>query len=143
MYMSNKIFEELLSNQLDNIDKHYKLDYDDMKRLSKYLYESPLKQAKCCFWKYSIIRKKLNNTKIYFYFNKKKVTVIRILYMNFIGPLKRNEYINYLCNNKDICVNTGHLKKRVYKEVKKANNIYKKKNKKASGFVDKITISFN
>ena len=54
-----------------------------------------------------------NNYYVYFYLNKKKHTLQRLLYNNYIGDIKDSEYIKFTCSNKGICCSIKHLIKYV------------------------------
>ena len=106
------IFKELVSRQLKTIKPAKKLQYNDLKRISKHVNGS-LFGNKCCLWTNSITNIKNPYKGIYvnFYFNGKKRALHRLLYGNFIGNLKKGEYVKYICNNKGKCCNIRHLAK--------------------------------
>ena len=45
------------------------------------------------------------------HFNKKKHALHRLLYLNYIGEVKPNEYLKYKCENKGKCCNINHIYK--------------------------------
>ena len=51
------------------------------------------------------------NIYINFYFNKKKIALHRLLYINYVEDVSPNEYIKFLCDNKGKCCNINHMKK--------------------------------
>lgn len=117
--MNNKILIELIENQISNIDTENKLYLSDMQRLSKNINDSIFDKNNCCLWNGTKIKK--NNNKGYyinFYFNKKKMSLHRILYINFIGNLNKNEYLKFTCCNKGLCCNINHITKIKKKENK-------------------------
>lgn len=118
--MGKDTIEELLKRQLSNVPEEYKLKKSDLKRILKYIDTSLFDKDTCCLWKGYIT----NNKGLYinFYFNKKKVALHRLLYINFIGELYENNYLTYSCCNKGKCCNINHI------EIKK-NNIKKYSNK--------------
>ena len=136
--MNNKILSELIDNQLKDIDLTKKLLYNDLKRISNYVVTS-LFDTECCLWKGYITT--INNDKskyihidptllgiqsveskqepnndnhyayINFFHNKKKFSLHRLLYINYIGDLNKSEYIKFSCNNKGKCCNINHFSK--------------------------------
>ena len=102
--MSDKILAELIKNQKQNLIEDKKLLFNDFKRLSKHLSKSIFNEKECSLW-----NKNNYNLYIFFYLNKKKYSLHRLLYYNFIGPIKDSEYIKFYCNNKGICCNIYHI----------------------------------
>jgi len=122
---SNDILKELLINQLKNINPNKKLNYGDMKRISKFLNNSIFHDTACSLWNGYITNEK-NHTKgtyINFYFNKKKIALHRLLFINYIGEISNKEYIRFTCDNKGKCCNINHMKKYSYnRNFSKTNN---------------------
>ena len=123
---SNDYLKELLINQLKNINSNKKLNYGDIKRISKFLTNSIFHDTNCSLWNGYITNEK-NHTKgtyINFYFNKKKIALHRLLYINYIGEISNKEYIRFTCDNKGKCCNINHMKKYSYNRnfIKTNNN---------------------
>jgi hypothetical protein len=113
---SNDLLKELLINQLKNINTNKKLNYGDMKRISKFLNNSIFHETDCSLWNGYITNEK-NHTKgtyINFYFNKIKIALHRLLYINYVGEISNKEYIRFTCDNKGKCCNINHMKKYSY-----------------------------
>lgn len=108
--MSN-ILADLLTYQRKNLKLSSKLDYNDLKRLTKYI-DKNFFTSECCIWAGKQNKKKSNY--ITFYYRKKKVSLYRILYYNFVGNLTKTEFIRCSCDNKGSCCNVNHLKKYRY-----------------------------
>jgi len=128
--MNSKICKELINNQLSDIDKNLKMSLRDIIRLSKHLDKSIFDENECSIWKGYITHNRLNDygsPYINFYFKNKKVNLHRLLYINFKGPLQKNEYIKFICDNRGTCCNINHLIK--FKYSSKANNFSKILNK--------------
>ena len=91
----------------------FKLSLQDLKRISNNLDTSIFNENECVIWKGYVTNK--NNSQrakyINFYFNHKKMALHRLLYINFIDFLDKNQYIKYTCNNKGQCCNLNHIKK--------------------------------
>lgn len=119
MIPNNKIFNELVNNQLKNITKNWKLSISDIRRICNYIDISIFDDNECCVWKGYVTNS--NNDKgkyINFYFKNKKVALHRLLYSNFIEQLKSNEYLKFSCDNKGKCCNVNHyIKYTVNKEI--------------------------
>jgi hypothetical protein len=130
--MNNNILIELIEKQLKDIDLTKKLLYNDLKRISNNVSTS-LFDIECCLWKGYITT--INNDKskcmhldhyayINFFHNKKKFSLHRLLYINYIGELDKSEYIKFSCDNKGKCCNINHFSK-----ANQDNVIIKNKNK--------------
>lgn len=107
------ILNELIQKQLKNVDHDKKLNYNELKRLSKYINTTIFDETKCCMWNGYITN--LNNPSkgvyINFYFRGKKPVLHRLLYANFVGQLNDDEYLKFICPNKGKCCNIKHLQK--------------------------------
>jgi len=128
-FNSNDFLKELLLNQLKNINSNKKLNYGDMKRISKFLTNSIFHESECSLWNGYVTNDK-NHTKgtyINFYFNKKKIALHRLLYINYVGEISNKEYIRFTCENKGKCCNINHMKKynynRNFSKINNYNNI--------------------
>lgn len=125
--------EELIKYRRKDLDVTKKLSYKDCVRLLNNLDGSPFEEG-CC----SIKQNKLLHG--FFYFNRKKVSISRLLYMNYVGDISDNEYVYRICRHKADCLNIGHLKK-IYR-----NNSNIKKpiiEEYKSNYVDNIILSFD
>ena len=121
----NKILVELINNQIDNIDNKKKLDVRSLQRISRNIDDS-IFGDKCVIWQGYITY--IESTKVHyvnFFFDGKKHALHRLLYLNFIGDVKANEYLKYSCNNKGKCCNINHI----YKINSKKTLDFEKKNK--------------
>ncbi len=112
----NELFKELLTKQLKNICPSKKLQFNDIKRISKFLAETIFDENKCSLWNGYITNEKNQHkgTYINFYFNKKKIALHRLLYINYIGDITNDEYIKFSCENKGKCCTIAHMKKYTY-----------------------------
>ena len=107
----NKILVELINNQIENIDNDKKLDVKSLQRISRNV-ENSLFSNECVFWQgYITYIQSTDVHYINFFFNGKKHALHRLLYLNFIGDLKKNEYLKYKCDNKGKCCNINHILK--------------------------------
>ena len=108
-----EILSELIEKQLKNIDRNKKLNYNELKRLTKYIDDTIFNESKCCIWKGYITNINNPSKGIYvnFYFRGKKPVLHRLLYINFVGPLGDDEYLKFVCENKGKCCNIKHLQK--------------------------------
>jgi len=103
---------ELKLKQLYNIDPSEKLRSSDLHRIVKFTDNSIFDPVKCCIWKGYItnLTNKKKGTYINFYFkNKKKVALHRLLYCNFKGHIKKKDYIKFTCSNNGKCCNVNHM----------------------------------
>ena len=124
---STDFLKELLTNQLKNINQTKRLNYNDIKRISKFLSSSIFDQTQCSLWNGYITNEKNQSkgTYINFYFNQKKIALHRLLYLNFIGDILNTEYLKFSCPNKGKCCNIHHLKKYSYNSLVPNNSINK------------------
>ena len=107
----NKILVELINNQNENIDNNKKLDVKSLQRISRNV-ENSLFSNECVFWQgYITYIQSTDVHYINFFFNGKKHALHRLLYLNYIGDLKKNEYLKYKCENKGKCCNINHILK--------------------------------
>jgi len=136
---SNDFLKELLINQLKNINLNKKLNYGDMKRISKFLTNSIFHETNCSLWNGYVTNEKNQNkgTYINFYFNKKKIALHRLLFINYIGEISNKEYIRFTCDNKGKCCNINHIKKYSY------NRNFSKINNQSNNNQNNINISYN
>ena len=105
----NKLFIELVNRQIETEIK--KLDVKSLQRISRNV-ENSLFSNECVFWQgYITYIQSTDVHYINFFFNGKKHALHRLLYLNFIGDLKKNEYLKYKCDNKGKCCNINHILK--------------------------------
>src|SRR5271168_4604257 len=114
MLGKNELFEELLSKQLKDVPSDRKLRYLDLKRICKFVSTSVFDKKTCSIWSTyvadntnnnNISNTNASNIHINFYYNKKKMSLHRLLYINFIGNIDDTEYIKFTCVNKGKCCN--------------------------------------
>jgi len=112
MNNNNKFLIEMIKKQRKYIEIDNKLYLKDMQRICENIDTSIFNKDECCIWKGSKTEK-MNNKGYYinFYFNKKKMSLHRILYLNYIDDLNKNEYLKFNCPNKGICCNINHFNK--------------------------------
>ncbi len=112
MIKNNTILYELIKNQKKDIVFEKKLSYNDLKRISKYLINS-IFDDECSLWNgyITVIKNDEKNSYINFYYNGKKYSIHRLLYINFVGSLADTEYIKFKCINKGKCCNINHFYK--------------------------------
>jgi hypothetical protein len=125
---------ELKKKQLKDIPIEKKLRPNDLHRIAQKTDVSIFDEELCSIWTGYItnLNNKKKGTYINFYFkNKKKVALHRLLYTNFVGKLNDSDYIKYTCDNKGKCCNVNHMVKFEYsytENMKKNKNRKKKKN---------------
>ena len=109
---NDKILIELINNQKKSVILNKKLIYNDLKRISKYLSKS-IFDNECSLWSGYITTIKNDDKKSYinFYYNGKKYSLHRLLYINYIGMIEDSEYIKFNCVNKGKCCNINHFYK--------------------------------
>ena len=114
---------ELKNLQLPDVLGSKKLRSSDITKIVKNTNISLFDKKECCLWTGYITRSKNNGSYINFYFkNKKKTALHRLLYANFKGDLGEDYYIKYTCENKGICCNINHMVKYKYDEKQAIND---------------------
>jgi len=145
---SNDFLKELLINQIKNIDSNKKLNYGDIKRISKFLTSSIFSENTCSIWNGYVTNEKNQSkgTYINFYYNKKKIALHRLLYINYIGEISNKEYIRFVCDNKGKCCNINHMKKYSYNrnfiKINNTNNNTNTNNINISFTTNDLTVEF-
>lgn len=116
--IKNRILIELLNKQIPDVKYDKKLNLSDINRICKNL-DNSIFGEDCSLWRGYITKLKNNKDKyINFYFQGKKCALHRLLYLNYIGELQKNEYLKYSCPNKGLCCNINHYEK-VEKKISK------------------------
>jgi hypothetical protein len=149
--INNDIINELIINQRKNITNNMRLSYNDMKRISKYLSKSLfINSDECSIWNgYILSIKNYKHNYINFFFNKKKYSLQRLLYINYVDNLENNEYLKFSCLNKGICCNIKHFYKINDLKITNNNNNIKKLNTNDNILInekkicDNIIVNFN
>ena len=138
----NNILTELLDKQLKDVVLNKKLIYKDFVRILKNINSSLFCKDFCCIWTgYVVIDEKDKSSYINFYFKQKKVSLHRLLYINFVEPLQDNEYIKFSCRNRGKCCNINHMIKmsKEEKDKEKEDKMLKEKEELKRSF----TIEFD
>ena len=109
--MNDIIMDEMVNKQLNNINHKYYLTYFDKFRIRKKIRKS-LFDDKCTFFHAYITKEKKHGyCSVHIFYNKKKVMLKGLLYINYINPnLNNNQKITNTCENPLICINVNHLK---------------------------------
>jgi hypothetical protein len=103
------LLDELVIKQKKNISDEFLLSFRDLNRITKNINTS-LFGKECCLWNGYVISRK-NKFYIHFFFRKSKVSLIRLLYHNYVGKIEKNEYVQNECENGGKCCNITHYKK--------------------------------
>ena len=117
--------DKLLQKQLPLIPKERKLTESDFKKISKNLDNNiEFGGRECNLWKGVFCNKGKTYKGVYvnYYFQKKKNSLHRLLYENYINKLNERDYLVHVCNE-PLCLNPNHirLKKDKLEEQKKDN----------------------
>jgi hypothetical protein len=103
---------ELKRRQLPGVSSSKRLRPNDIHRIVQHTDNSIFDDEKCALWTGYItnLKNKRKGTYINFYFrDKKKVALHRLLYANFKGDISNKDYIKYSCSNKGKCCNINHM----------------------------------
>lgn len=108
---------ELKNRQIENIPGEKKLRSKDITKIVKNTNTSIFDLNRCCLWNGYITRSNNKGSYINFYFkNKKKTALHRLIYANFKESLGDDSYIRYTCENKGVCCNIHHMVKYKYED---------------------------
>ncbi len=122
--LSAKLLKELIQRQLKDVPHDKKLQYNDLRRICKYVGTTLFDENCCSKWTGYVTNINNSNKGLYinFYFRKKKVALHRLLYANFVGHISDDEYIKFTCENKGFCCNIAHFKKFKYQKFEKVDS---------------------
>ncbi len=142
---NNNFLKEMLTKQIKTVNSSKKLSYNDIKRISKFLNISIFDEDQCSLWTGYITNEKNQSkgTYINFYFNKKKIALHRLLFLNYIGEISNEEYIKFSCENKGKCCNINHMKKYSYNKKTKEDIPEKNENEQAPKTDSKLHINID
>ena len=87
------------------VGNYGKLTFKDLKRLDLYMPANIFLSEKCIL--YTGERK---NDYITISYITKKISVLRMLYHNYIGDIESKDRLVYLCENSGVCCNINHVK---------------------------------
>jgi hypothetical protein len=140
---NNLLISELLNKQLQNVPNDKKLQYGDIKRMSKYISGNIFDETVCSNYLGYITNASDPEKGVYinFYFKGKKAILHRLLYANFVDTLGDDEYLKFTCPNKGKCCNIHHLKK--FKYLKKNKDDDKEKTNITKKKIEKKIITHN
>lgn len=111
---------KLINHQRQHIESagnYGKLTFEDIKRIDRYIQCDIFNAKTCCVYlgetkkKYATIS-----------FQRKKVSVLRLLYHNYVAPIEKKDIHTHRCENSGVCCNLNHFymkdKPDVYKRCK-------------------------
>jgi hypothetical protein len=144
------ILSKLIKQQRTNIKLDKKLSFNDLNRIS-YNLPCDIFSDDCCIWSGYVTNLKSKNKNCYisFFFKNKKVSLHRLLYLNYVEDIEDSEYIKYTCNNKGKCCTLNHMVKVFHEDDDKNKNQEKINEEKISNeekinesILKKTTVSF-
>lgn len=113
-------------NQLPLLTPEIKLQEQDFKKLRKNLPDN-IFGTECAIWKgvYCNMGKEKKGIYINYYFNKKKESLHRLLYKNYVNSTLGDKcYLLHTCGNK-LCCNPTHLIIKKDQHIPKKEELYK------------------
>ena len=115
---------DIINLQRANCPLNKRLSEKDIKRILSRVGNITNDNNECILWNGYITHNKIDY--INFYFNGKKCALHRLLYINFKGNLKDNDYLEFVCENKGRCCNINHIvkKKTNIKNLNSSNTVY-------------------
>lgn len=91
--------------KISEIGNYGRLDFEDIKRLDKYIKGNIFVSNECCLYT-GEVKKKYSTIS----YQGKKVSVLRLLYHNYIDDVEEKDTLEYLCDNPGVCCNLKHFK---------------------------------
>jgi len=92
--------------KIEDCGNYGKMSYEDIKRLDRYIPNNIFRDDdSCCIYNGEV---KTNYCTMSF--RSKKISVLRLLYHNYIDHINKSDTIEYLCENNGICCKLSHFK---------------------------------
>jgi hypothetical protein len=107
----------MIRNQLPDVSYEHKLQHTDLIRLANFIQTSIFDPTQCTLWKGYVTVRNDKGVYVNFHFKKTKVTLHRLLYINFVGALTNEEYVRFKCHNKGYCCSVCCLEKLRYSSI--------------------------
>jgi hypothetical protein len=95
-----------------------RIKLDEIKRLDKNIYENFFDSPDCVLY-----HGEVKNNYATISFKKKKVSVHRLIYHNYIGHIGNDDKIEFLCDMKGSCCNINHFRIKKQQPKKKKEEI--------------------
>lgn len=103
------IMNDHLKKQRSNCPDNLKIDKKTINRILKLCNNGDIFGNMCVLWNGYVNR----SNELPLYFKKTKKNLIRLLYINFVDDLKKNQYLKRICGTKKcICLNHYEVKKK-------------------------------
>ena len=90
---------------LIDVGNYGKLDFNDIKRLDLYINGNIFDDKSCSLYT-GEIKKKYSTIS----YKGKKVSVLRILYHNFVDDINKDDILEYICEYPGLCCTLSHFK---------------------------------
>ena len=103
------IFRDFLRNQRKDvtpIGRYGKLNFVECLRINKFLHNVDIFTDKCVVYEN---KNKNNKTYISISYNGKKVSLLKLLYLNFVDDITNHSHIKYLCEHNGLCLSIKHI----------------------------------
>jgi len=125
-----EMIKEMRENIIEVRDPYYTIRLQDMKRIANNVTNSIFDLEKCSIWMGYItnyLEPRCKGMYINFYFrDKKKVPLHRLLYENYRGSLDEHDIIKFNCDSKGACCNVHHMELHKHETV----NVNRRRKKK-------------
>jgi len=105
-----EIFYRLVKNQRNDIksDGRYgRMHFEDIMRIHIFMNDVDIFTDKCVVFKHPD-DKKHNKNYISVSYNSKKVSLLRLLHLNYVKDVNSKQEITYLCPNAGLCMTLSH-----------------------------------
>jgi len=125
-----EMIKEMRDRMIEVKDPYYTIRLQDMQRIASNVTNSIFDPEKCAIWMGYITNYTEHKSKgmyINFYFrDKKKVALHRLLYENYRGSIEEHDIIKFSCDSKGACCNVLHME--LFKQ--ETINVNRRRNKK-------------
>jgi hypothetical protein len=96
-----------INNQRPDIQQrgnYSKMTFEDIKRVDRYIQCDIFNSRECCLYRGETKKKYATMS-----FQRKKVSVLRLLYHNYVGDIEKSDVHTHTCDNPGICCNLNHF----------------------------------
>ena len=101
----------MVRRQLPNVPHHLRLGISDMQRIINNTDDDIFNKTRCSLWNGYVTTTSTSSAYINFWFKGRKISLHRLLFVNYCGTLESNSYLKYICPNKGVCCNLNHFMK--------------------------------
>lgn len=105
-----QVFRTFLRNQRKNITpigSYDSMNFFECLRINRFIRNANIFSDNCIVFDNK--NKKNNKNYISVSYNGKKVSLLKLLYINFVDDIPENKHIKYLCDHGGLCLSLKHI----------------------------------